>query len=207
MMVDLTFKRVADFHGHICPDLVLGGKLCEYIQQLLLQNQSENNILNIIAENSTSALDAIQFILGATLGNQRLKITDFGKHNYTVITKNRSSCFRFSLNSIQFDDEKEYNLLAQKILDNCIPLFEVVRFRGLIDHRVNHLLKQPPDALFKMMHIFRKPQPTEIADIYVTCHCCKEQVLISHVIEYWNDIYCIPCFQRMNTESYQYRLH
>jgi hypothetical protein len=25
----------------------------------------------------------------------------------------------------------------------------------------------------------------------------KEQVLVSHVIEYWKYIYCIPCFQRM----------
>lgn len=207
MMVDMTLKRVADFHGHLCPDLVIGGKLCEYIDQLFPIHEPENTIINIIAENCTSALDAIQIILGTTLGNQRLKIMDFGKHNYTVITKNRSNRFRFSLNSLQFGDEEEYNHLAQKISDNFILPGQVVSFRGLLDHRVKHLLKQPPDALFKMLHISREPQPTEMADIYVTCHCCAEQVLISHAIEYRDDIYCMPCFQRMNTGCTRYRLH
>jgi formylmethanofuran dehydrogenase subunit E len=49
--------------------------------------EAANGIAAIIAENSTSALDAIQIMLGATLGNQRLKVMDLGKHNYTVIPK------------------------------------------------------------------------------------------------------------------------
>jgi len=87
MIVNMALKRIADFHGHLCPDLVLGCKLCEVIQNLLPPGEAANGIAAIIAENSTSAFDAIQIMLGATLGNQRLKVMDLGKHNYTVIPK------------------------------------------------------------------------------------------------------------------------
>jgi formylmethanofuran dehydrogenase subunit E len=207
MMVDMTFKRVTDFHGHLCPDLVLGAKLCEYIQQLLAENQSANGILNIIAENCTSALDAIQIMLGATLGNQRLKIMDFGKHNYTIITRQADHCYRFSLKQQQFGDEDEYNRLAQKIEKNNIGMDEVMKFRGVLDQRVKWLLNQAPESLFKLLPIKREPQPTETAGIYLTCCCCREQVLASHVVEYWKDVFCIPCFQKMNLGCTRYRLH
>jgi formylmethanofuran dehydrogenase subunit E-like metal-binding protein len=39
MIVNMALKRIADFHGHVCPDLVLGSKFCEYIQKLLPSNK------------------------------------------------------------------------------------------------------------------------------------------------------------------------
>jgi hypothetical protein len=96
MLVDIAFKRVADFHGHLCADLVIGGKLCTYVQTLLSSSGELDRGLTIIAENCTSALDAIQNMLGATIGNQRLQVMDFGKHNYTVTGNHGRSGFRLS---------------------------------------------------------------------------------------------------------------
>jgi formylmethanofuran dehydrogenase subunit E len=62
MIVNMALKRIADFHGHVCPDLVLGSKFCEYIQKLLPSNKFANGIAAIISENCTSALDAIQIL-------------------------------------------------------------------------------------------------------------------------------------------------
>lgn len=76
MLVNMTLKRVVDFHGHLCPDLVVGAKVSEYAQKLF-----PDRSFSLIAENSTSAIDAIQVLLGITIGNQRLKVMDFGKHN------------------------------------------------------------------------------------------------------------------------------
>lgn len=87
MLLNMTLKRVVDFHGHLCPDLVIGGKFCEYVQKFITENGELVGGLSIIAENCTSALDSIQILLGATVGNQRLQGLDFGKHNYTLLTK------------------------------------------------------------------------------------------------------------------------
>ena len=199
MLVDITFKPVVDFHGHLCPDIVIGGKLCEYIQKLVTCQEFTNNISTIIAENCTSALDAIQIMLGATVGNQRLKVMDFGKHNYTVIVKNSKNSFRLSLAPQRYGDEDEYNRLEQKMLTNKFLLDDVLRLQLLLDERVKILFNQSPEVLFKVERIERAPQTTETASVYLTCHRCKEQVLRSRVVEYRDEVYCIPCFQNMNT--------
>jgi len=74
MIVNMALKRIADFHGHLCPDLVLGARLCERVLELVPSEGNGNGLAAIIAENCTSALDAIQIMLGITLGNQRLKV-------------------------------------------------------------------------------------------------------------------------------------
>jgi len=35
MMVPMIFKRVSDFHCHLYPDLIIGGKFCEYVRKIL----------------------------------------------------------------------------------------------------------------------------------------------------------------------------
>jgi len=57
-------------------------------------------------------------MLGVTLGNQRLKILDFGKHNYTIIPKENKSSFRLTLNPQDYDGEDEYKQLSHKMLNN-----------------------------------------------------------------------------------------
>jgi formylmethanofuran dehydrogenase subunit E len=199
MIINMALKRIADFHGHVCPDLVLGSKLCEYIQKLLPSNKFANGIAAIISENCTSALDAIQILLGATLGNQRLKVMDFGKHNYTVIPKSASSGFRLILNIQTFEDENEYQHLSCKMLEKTILMDEVVQLQTLLDERVKYLLKQPPESLFRIEWT-KKGQPlSEEPSVYLTCCRCGEQVLHSHAVYYKSETYCGRCFQLLKT--------
>jgi formylmethanofuran dehydrogenase subunit E len=206
MVVNMALKRIADFHGHVCPDLVLGGKLCEYIQQLLPSTEPANGIATIIAENCTSALDAIQIVLGVTLGNQRLKVMDVGKHNYTIIPKSVATGFRLILNCQSFDDEDAFKRLSCKMLDNTIVMDEVVKLQTLLDERVKHLLRQPPESLFRIEPTEKGQQLPEVPSVYLTCCRCSEQVLYSHAINYKSEIYCGPCFQLMKTGNACYCL-
>lgn len=199
MLVNMTLKRIIDFHGHLCPDLVLGGKACEYAQKLLSKNRGLDGGISIIAENCTSALDAIQILLGATVGNQRLKVMDFGKHNYTFSFKNGQNGFRLSLKQQHYGDEDEYRVLEEKIIKDQVTLDEVVHFQKLLDSRVKQLLTLSPEDLFDLELIEPIPQSTEMATIYLSCWKCGQQVLRSRTIDFKGKIYCIPCFQHMNT--------
>ncbi len=120
MLLNMHLKRIVDFHGHLCPDLVLGCKLCEYAQKLFSQGGELTGGISVIAENCTSSLDAIQIMLGTTVGNQRLQVMDFGKHNYTLLSKKAEIGFRLSLKEQHFGDEKEYRELEQKIMNNQV---------------------------------------------------------------------------------------
>ena len=206
MIVNMALKRIADFHGHLCPDLVIGGKLCEYIQQILPVSEPANGIATMIAENSTSALDAVQVMLGVTMGNQRLKVMDLGKHNYTIIPTKISDSFRMVLNHQNFKDEEAYKRLSSKMIGNTILMDEVVSLQIMIDERVKYLLRQPPESLFRIEPIERERQLPEVPTHYLTCCQCNEQVLGSHAVEYGDRFYCLSCFQTMKAANMYYRL-
>jgi len=206
MLVNITLKRVVDFHGHLCLDLAIGSKACEYVQKFLSKNRELDGGISVIAENCTSALDAIQVLLGATVGNQRLKVLDFGKQNYTFSFKKRRNSFRLSLREQRYGDEDEYKVLEEKIINDQASLDEVVHYQNLVDSRINQLLASPPEDLFSVKRIRLIQPASEITTIYLLCWKCGQQVLRSRTIEFEDKIYCIPCFQRIKTGCIHHNL-
>jgi formylmethanofuran dehydrogenase subunit E len=195
MIIDVTFKRVVDFHGHLCPDLVIGGKLCEYVQKLVDCNDVQYGGMSMVAENCTSALDAIQAVLGITVGNQRLRVLDYGKHSYTIFSPRTDTCCRLSMRPRNFGDEQAYFELERKIQKQYVSSEEVIRFQRILDQRVGLLMDLSPETLFEVNMAVADPPPSETANVYVICCKCGEPVLKSHTIERKNKLYCIPCFQ------------
>jgi len=112
----MNIKRVVDFHGHLCPELAIGMKACEYAQELLFKGEAPTGRISVLAENCTSALDAFQVFLGVTLGNQCLKVRDFGKHNYTFSVMSANREFTLKLNGLSYGDEYEFEILEEKII-------------------------------------------------------------------------------------------
>ncbi|MBL0700103.1 MAG: formylmethanofuran dehydrogenase subunit E family protein, partial [Desulfosarcina sp.] len=148
MLLNMTLKRVVDFHGHLCPELVVGAKVSEYAQKLF-----PDRGFSLIAENSTSAIDAIQVLLGITIGNQRLKVMDFGKHNYTFTLKDKQKAFMLSLKKLRYNDEEEYRMLYSKIKSSEVTIDEVVDFQKILDHRSRTLLELNLDELFDLNEV------------------------------------------------------
>ncbi len=204
---NMTLKKVVDFHGRLCPELVIGCKACEYAQRLLSKNGSLEGEISVIAENCTSALDAIQVLLGVTLRNQDLKIFDFGKHNYTFSLKSGRNGLRLSLKEQRYGDENEYRTLEQKIMKDQSSLDEVVQFQQLLDSRVKRLLSSPPEDLFNAERVSPMQQTNEMPTIYLSCWWCGQQVLKNRAIEFQGKIYCIPCLQGLDGRGLRENLH
>jgi formylmethanofuran dehydrogenase subunit E len=204
MLLNMHLKRVVDFHGHLCPDLVIGCKLCEYAKKLFSPDSDFNNGISVIAENRTSSLDAIQILLGTTIGNQRLHVMDIGKHNYTLLSKVTEFGFRLSLKQRHYNGEEEYHRLERKILNNLSVMDDVVQFQKLLDSRVQCLLGLIPEILFHVRHVESVPPPFETANAFSRCSICGEQVQESHKIDYKDTTYCISCFRQMTMSSPYY---
>jgi hypothetical protein len=131
MLANLTLKRVVDFHGHICPELAVGGKFCEFVQGLFNNGAIPTNGFSILCENTTSALDAIQVLLGATVGNQRLMVMDVGKHTYTLFSRPEKRGWRLKQRPLLYGDEEIFAALDEKIRKNrdmtvCMPCFQTM---------------------------------------------------------------------------------
>ena len=204
MLANLTLKRVVDFHGHICPELVVGGKFCEFVQGLFNNGALPTSGFSILCENTTSALDAIQVLLGATVGNQRLVVMDFGKHTYTLFSRPENRGWRLKQRPLLFGDEEIFAALDEKIRKNRALLEDVTRFQQLIDARVRQILALLPEELFTIEEVDTEVRPPETASIYVTCAVCGEMVLAGHSIKNREMTLCTPCFQKMMPDYNQY---
>lgn len=206
MLVNMTLKRVADFHGHLCPDLVLGAKACEYGLSMASDSETETAAISVIAENCTSALDAIQIMLGCTVGNQRLQVMDFGKHNYTFLYDHGKRASRLTWKGISFGDEEEFSALAARIENGQVTLDEMVHFQSLLDHRVERLLALSPGDLFTEALMAPFQQGGEGPSTYLPCRDCGEPVLKSRIVHFKGGAYCTPCFQQTSTCCLRRRL-
>ncbi len=147
-VVDRTFMRVVEFHGGLCPDLVLGKKLCEYVLKRYSSGLGPESGWSILAEIRTPALDAIQVMLGATLGNRRLRIMDSGRHRYTVLPATGQKAARLSLRRHHESSAAECRLPNKKLETRQGTLDEKVHFQVLLDNRVKHLMNLSPEDLF-----------------------------------------------------------
>ncbi len=206
VLLNMTMKMLVDFHGHICPDLVIGAKLSEYIQQLVSETSGLDVGISILAQNCTSAIDAIQVLLGTTFGNQRLQVLDFGKHIYSRLIIDAEKSYMFSMRKQYYGDEDEFENLEQKILNSQITLEEAVNFQKLMDRRIETLFSLTPAELFGCDSIERGQPFYEIPSIYLTCSECGHQVVKNRSINYHNKIYCVSCFQDVCKECKHYNV-
>ncbi len=97
VLVNMELKRIADFHGHLCPELAIGYRAAKLALSYLAVPDAPASDLKVVAENSTSALDAIQFLTGCTTGNGRLVHKDYGKHVYFFTLSRKLRSLRLSL--------------------------------------------------------------------------------------------------------------
>src|SRR4030067_453513 len=123
-----SLDDVVEFHGHICPGLVLGYR----VSMLALKELGERAIdeeLVAIVENNSCAVDAVQVMTGCTFGKGNLIFKDYGKQVYTFIKRPSGEGLRIS---IKWESPKETEgekvmKPRVKVLDGkvvCIPCFE-----------------------------------------------------------------------------------
>lgn len=200
MLVNISLERMVSFHGHVCPELVIGGKFCEFVQSLFNSGQVPVSGFSVISENATSALDAIQVLLGATVGNQRLQVMDYGKHNYTLLSRAGQRGWQLKHKNIIYGDEESFADADRKIRKNEAELDDFLAFQRMIDARVRRILSLSPEELFSVEQVENRERSVEATSVYLTCRFCKERVLAGHCIRYKDMMVCTPCFQQLSLD-------
>ena len=88
------WQKAAAFHGHVCPGLAIGFKACEAAMVW-------------ITENDACGVDAIQAVLGCSLGKGNLLYRNTGKSAYTFIRRDTGRAVRFYMKKRNPGMEKE----------------------------------------------------------------------------------------------------
>lgn len=121
------WNKAKAFHGHECPGLAIGVKVCQAVQEKMGIDPAVDEELVCIAENDACGLDAIQVLLGCTIGKGNLIYKQTGKQAFTFINRDTGKAMRFYLkakhNGMERQQYQEY--LLNSSIDNLFDYKEI----------------------------------------------------------------------------------
>lgn len=151
MLVDMNLKRLADFHGHLCPELVIGYRACLLAQEELAVERLWQPRLRVVMENTSSALDAVQMLTGCTLGNGRLTAQDLGRHVYAFLPEGEAG-LRLEAKPAAISRPPEFLELERMVERGKANLSGITRYWAMVNRQVSLLLGIGAEQLFSMEH-------------------------------------------------------
>ena len=155
------------FHGHACGGLTIGYKAAVYAMELLGLTRAKDEAVVCITENDACGVDAIQVILGCTVGKGNLLFHLRGKQAFSFYERNSGRSVRLVLRPTPDFPDKER------------------KFRYLQD--------TPAAALFdKKETVLSLP---ERARLFVSkpCSCCGELTAESMLRLENGQLVCLDC--------------
>ena len=170
MSFEQLHARSVEFHGHSCPGLIIGIKAAMYVMELFHEAFSEDEELVCVAENDACGVDAIQSILGCSVGKGNLLFRMRGKHAYTFYCRKTGQSARLVLRPLVDMTAKEKNDYLCKTA--AADLFEI----------------KPAQPLPEKARIFKS----------MTCECCGEQTAEYYTRNENGKIVCLDCVHPYN---------
>ena len=164
-----TWQDCVAFHGHECGGLTIGYKASLYAIDLLKLEFSDDEQVVCIAENDACGIDAIQVMLGCSIGKGNLLFHMRGKQAFSFYNRKTGKSVRLVLNPKPEGLTREDSFAYYQ---GCAPeeMFQV---------------KEATIAL---------PEKARLFDSYV-CDCCGE-VTGNHWIRLAGDKkLCLDCYQ------------
>ncbi|MFH1568570.1 MAG: FmdE family protein [Gemmatimonadota bacterium] len=92
----MRYEDLIAFHGHSCPGLATGYAMTRAALEVLGQTRAADEELVAIVENDACGVDALQCLSGCTFGKGNLIFRDYGKHVYTLYSRQTGRGVRVS---------------------------------------------------------------------------------------------------------------
>jgi len=185
-------ERAVQFHGHVCPGLLMGVRVAEFAQKHLGVNQDIDEELVAVVETNSCGVDAIQSILGCTFGKGNLIYKDYGKNVYTIASREKNRAVRIAqkyrdIKSPESIRYRELNSLSQLTDDQ-----EAER-EDLLALIFENTMSAPFEELFDWQDIdFVFPEKAQIRAT-IRCAVCGEGVMDSKATESVEGLICKAC--------------
>jgi formylmethanofuran dehydrogenase subunit E len=186
---------VVEFHGHICPGLVLGYRV-SFLALKELGERAKDEELVAIVENNSCAVDAVQIMTGCTFGKGNLIFRDYGKQVYTFIRRPSGDGLRISVNWESPPETEEEKKMWERYMrgDRSEDVLKAVHDRK--SKKIDAIMHVRDEELFTITKgIMVLPEEAEIYPS-IRCAICGEKVMEPKARVKDGKIVCIPCFEK-----------
>lgn len=163
------WEKAAAFHGHYCPGLAIGFRVCEALTEHIATGAAMDEEIVCVAENDTCAADAVQSMLGCTFGKGNLIYKPLGKMAFNFY-------FRESGKSVRIYFKGENNGLTR-------------------EEYQDYILNAPTDELFTFgKPAFELPEKARHFES-VTCWICGEKAREDKIRLDNGKKVCLSCYK------------
>jgi formylmethanofuran dehydrogenase subunit E len=189
-------EDIVEFHGHICPGLVLGYRV-SVLALRELGERAEDEELVAIVENNSCAVDAVQVMTGCTFGKGNLIFRDYGKQVYTFIKRPSGEGLRISITWESPRETEEEKKMWERYMsgDRSDKVIKAVHDRK--SRKIDAIMHAREEDLFRITK--GKMDLPEEAAIYpsIRCALCGDKVMEPRARIKDGKIVCIPCQENM----------
>ena len=167
-----TWQDCVNFHGHECGGLTIGYKASLYAAQLLELTFSTDEQVVCISENDACGVDAIQVMLGCSIGKGNLLFHMRGKQAFTFFNRKSGKSVRLVLKPKPEGMTKE----------ESFSYYQACRPEEMFD------VKEATLTL---------PEAARLFDSY-TCDCCGEVTGANWIRLVGDKKLCLDCYESYN---------
>ena len=164
-----TWQDCAAFHGHECGGLTIGYKASLYAIRLLELEFSADEQVVCIAENDACGVDAIQVMLGCSVGKGNLLFHMRGKSAYSFYNRKNG---------------KSVRLVLKPRPEGMTKAESFAYYQGC-----------QPEEMFEVKETtLRLPEAARLFDSYV-CDCCGESTGANWIRLAGGQKLCLDCYE------------
>lgn len=185
------WKRVVEFHGHVCPGLATGYRLAKAALAALGYQDPEEGDLVTIAESDRCTIDPFQIVLGCTMGKGKLYINSTGKQAFTVGCRQSGKAVRVI--QLPYKYSPESDALTRRVMSGRVSEDEYRRYKREREMRIREIMTAPEEALLKVEAVNVVLPEKETIFSSPCCEYCGEQVMEPWTRLREGKIACIAC--------------
>jgi formylmethanofuran dehydrogenase subunit E len=193
--------RAAAYHGSVCPGLAAGIQAARLALRAV-GRASEDNPVIAVAESDICAVDAIQALVGTTVGNRNLVIHDWGKNAFTFYRGVDGKAVRIAGRPAWASD---YQALRAEVQSGHATPDAVARFERANAGEVARILALAPEDLYQVQEVHGAPPVTSKVDGWTTCAGCGEMVMETRTRRLRGQALCPPCLDTALAAGYRHR--
>ena len=165
---EILWKKCAEFHGHICGGLTIGYKAALYAIELLELTFADDEQVVCISENDACGVDAIQVMLGCSVGKGNLLFHMRGKQAFSFYNRKTGKSVRLVLKALSQPMTRE---------ESCA-----------------YYQKHEPSELFEVKEaMIQLPERARLFDSYV-CDYCGEKTGANWIKLVGDKKVCLDCY-------------
>lgn len=191
-MEKTLWEQAVDFHGHTCMGLVLGYRVAEAVRQVFGERDVDEEIVAIV-ENDNCSIDAIQALMGCTLGKGNLIFRDYGKQAYTFIRRKDKKAIRITLLDRPDENRDAVRSLREKMFAGNASVAEKELLKTKNEELIADYLARPLEEVCLIKEV--DTEIPEKARLFpsVVCSSCGEKVMEPRARLRGGQVVCIPC--------------